>query len=197
MATVHFLLQSKTTTQFNIAYTLKCDSKLISLSQLYKSEISYHNLPNCMIFKQKRNTIEITRRYKNLFMLKAGLKDKAMLVQGRGRPIYLLSSNLQIRLWHYYLDYASNIRVIQAFKLVDRINLEKAIGPNNELYSSDSKPNNKNNKFDKDTNSKSTTINKTIEYNLNGVKKLCKAYIESEYTRIVKSKKITPITKRL
>lgn len=40
-------------------------------------------------------------------------------------------------------------------------------------------------------------INKAIENLSESVKKLCKAYIKSKYTRIVKSKKMTLTTKRL
>lgn len=120
-----------------------------------------------------------------------------MLVQKKSRPIYLLSSNLQIRLWHCYLSHVSNTRVIQASKLVNKIEFGEAIGPDNKLSSSDSEPDDKNNKYDKDVDSKPPTTNKAIEYNFNGIEKVCKACIESKHIRIVKSKKITSITKML
>ena len=148
----------------NVAYTPKCDSNLILLGQLCESGISYHDHPDSIILKQGGSTIGVARRYKNLFILKTGLKHKAMLVQGRGRLTYLLSSNPQIRLWHRRLSHASNARVIQASKLVDGIDLGEAIGPDNKLYSSDSEPDNENNKSDKDADSKPTTINKATEY---------------------------------
>lgn len=118
-----------------------------------------------------------------------------MLVQGRGRPTYLLSSNLQIRLWHRRLGHASNAKVIQASKPVDGINLGEATGPDNEPHSSDSEPDDKNNKSDADADIEPIAINKATEYNLNGVEELCETCIESKHTRIVKSKKMTPTTK--
>lgn len=120
-----------------------------------------------------------------------------MLVQGRSWFTYLLSSNLQIRLWHHYLSHTNNARVIQALQLVDEIDLREAIRPNNKLYSSDSESDNKNNKFDKNADSKPTTINKTTEYNFNSMEELCKVYIKSKYIRNVKLKKMMPTTKRL
>lgn len=86
---------------------------------------------------------------------------------------------------------------MQAFKLVNRINFKKIIRPDNKLYSSDSKPNNKNNKSNIDANIKPTTINKAIEYNLNDIEILCDTCIESKHIRIVKLKKIILIIKRL
>ena len=184
-------------TLVNVAYTLKFDSNLISLGQLCKSGILYHDHPDSMILKQGRSTIGVAKRYKNLFILETGLRDKAILMQGKGQPTYLLSSNPHIRFWHCRLGHASNARVIQASKLIDGIDLGEAIGPDNKLYSSDSEPYDENNKSDKDADSKPTTINKTTEYNLNGVEELCETCIESKHTRIVKSKKMTPTTKRL
>lgn len=82
-------------------------------------------------------------------------------------------------------------------KLVDKIDLKEAIRPNNKLYSLDSEPDNENNKFDKNADSKLTTINKITEYNFNSMEELCKAYIKSKHIRIIKSKKMTSTTKRL
>ena len=150
-----------------------------------------------MILKQRGSIIGVARRYQNLFILETGLKDKAMLVQRKGQLIYLLSSNPQIRLWHRGLGHASNARIIQASKLVDKIDLGEAIGPDNELYSSDFEPDDENNKSDEDADNEPTTINTATEYNLNGVKELCKVCIKSKHTRIVKLKKMIPTIKRL
>lgn len=49
---------------------------------------------------------------------------------------------------------------------------------------------------DTNADNKLVSINKTIN-NTNGIEQLCKACIESKHTRIVKSKKMMPITKRL
>ena len=80
VGTVHFPLQSGTMTLLNVAYTPKYDSNLILLGQLRKSGISYHDHPNSIILKQRGSTIGVARRYKNLFILKTGFRDKAMLV---------------------------------------------------------------------------------------------------------------------
>ena len=47
-----------------------------------------------------------------------------MLVKGRRRPTYLLSKNLQIRLWHRKLGHASNMRVIGVSRLTDGIYID-------------------------------------------------------------------------
>lgn len=96
-----------------------------------------------------------------------------------------MSSNLQIQIWHCRLGHTSNTKVIQGLNLVDGIDFGEVTKPNNKLYFLDSKPNNKINKSDTDANNKSIIINKAIEYNLNSMEKLCKAYIESKHIRIV------------
>lgn len=116
-----------------------------------------------------------------------------MLIWGRGYLIYLLSPNLQTRLWHCQLSYTSHAIVAQASKLVDRIKLGEILGPIDKSYSSNSKSDN-NSAEDADT---FTLIYKITEQNSEGVEKLCEIYIESKYTRIVKSKKITLTTRRL
>ena len=82
-------------------------------------------------------------------------------------------------------------------KLEDEIDFREAMGPDNKLYFSDFEHDDENNKSDEDADSEPTTINKATEYKLNGVEELCKACIESKYTRIVKSKKMTLTTKRV
>ena len=115
-----------------------------------------------------------------------------MLVQGRGQPTYLLSSNPQIWLWYCRLGHASNARVVQVFKLIDRINLrEITTEPIDKTQSSDYEP-----ESDSDTN-KLSLINKAMELNIDGVEELCEACIKSKHTKIVKSKRMTPTTWRL
>ena len=86
------------------------------------------------------------------------------------------------------------MRVIPASKLVDRIDLKEIIEPVDKLHSSNSKSKN-----DSDAKAiyKLTSINKTIEYNLRDVKELCETFIKSKYIKIVKSKKIIAIIKKL
>ena len=122
-----------------------------------------------------------------------------MLVRERGRPTYLLSSNPQIRLWHCRLGYASNARVIQVSKLVDKIDLEGAAIQKDESYlnSSDFKTDDEDIKqSDTDADNEPASINKMTN-NINGIEQLCETCIKSKHTRIVKSKKMTSITKRL
>ena len=131
-------------------------------------------------------------RKRNLFVLDTSPPLKTMLVRGRGQPMYLLSFNPQIRLWYCRLGHASNVRVVQVSKLVDGINLgEITIEPINESQSFDSEL-----KSDTDVD-KPSPINKAMELNIDDVKELCKACIESKYTKIVKSKRMTSTTKRL
>ena len=115
-----------------------------------------------------------------------------MLVQGRGRPTYLLSSNPQIRLWHRRLGHASNAKIVQVSKLVDGIDLEEiTTEPIDEPQSSNSEP-----ESDSDVD-KPSPINKGMELNIDGVEKPCEACIESKHTRIVNSKRMIPTTRRL
>ena len=125
VGTVQLFFQSGKMTLLNVAYTPKCDSNLISLAQLHKSGISYHDHLDSMILKQGGSQIGLAVRHKNLFILETE-SEKAMLVRGRGRPTYLLSPDPQTRLWHRRLGHASNARVAQASKLVDGINLREA-----------------------------------------------------------------------
>ncbi len=194
VGTVHLSLQSGKMTLLNVAYTPKCDFNLISLGQLRESGITYHDHPDSMILKQGGSTIGLAERHKNLFILETKLGDKAMLVRGRGRPTYLLSPNPQIRLWRRRLGHASNARVIQASKLVDGIDLGEVSGPVDEPRSSDSEPDNDS---DADAKDVPASINKVTEHSFEGIEELCEACIESKHTRIVKSKKMTPTTRRL
>lgn len=89
--------------------------------------------------------------------------------------------------------------MIQAFKFVDRIDFERTTIPKNESYLnySNFEPNDKDiEQSNTNTDNESAFINKTIT-NFNSVEQLCKAYIKSKHTKIVKSKKMTPMTRRL
>ena len=76
---------------------------------------------------------------------------------------------------------------------MDGITLGEALGPIDECYSSNSEPKS-NSDEDADT---STPIHKATEQISKEMEELCKAYIESKHTRLVKSKKITPTSWRL
>ena len=83
------------------------------------------------------------------------------------------------------------MRVIQVSKLVDGIDFGEITGPINNPHSFNSEL-----KFDSDSN-KPSPINKAIELNIDSMEELCEACIESKYTRIIKSKRMTLIIKRL
>ena len=131
-----------------------------------------------------------------------------MLVKGRGRPIYLLSKNLQIRLWHHCLGYASNARVIEALKLTNGIDItiEDDQQSLEGCFSSDSEKNNEDNSSEPSLDRidilftpTTTLLNKmtsTTNHD-NSVKQLCDPCIESKHTKIVRHKKMTPTTRTL
>ena len=113
-------------------------------------------------------------------------------MRDRDRPTYLFSSNPQIQLWHRRLGHASNARVVQVSKLVDGIELgEITTEPIDKSQSFDSEA-----EFDSNVD-KPSPINKTMELNIDGVEELYEIYIKSKHTRIVKSKRMTPTTRRL
>ena len=145
-----------------------------------------------MVLKQRGEIIGSATRKKNLFVLDTSPLLKTMLVRGRSRPIYLLSSNPQIQLWHCRLGHASNVRVVQISKLVDGIDLEQITTESiDEPQFFDFEP-----ESDSDVD-KPSPINKAMELNIDGVEELCKVCIESKHTRIVKSKRMTPTMRRL
>ncbi len=124
VGTVILPLENGTLTLTNVASAPEYDSNLISPGQLQETGISYHNHPECMVLKQRGKTIGLATKRKNLFILNQ-IPGKTMLIKGRGRPTYLLSKNLQIRLWHRRLGHASNVRVVGASKLIDGIEISR------------------------------------------------------------------------
>ena len=78
-------------------------------------------------------------------------------------------------------------------KLIEKINFGEIIRSINKLYFSNFKSNNSNTKLIY----KFIFINKIIKYNLKNIEKLYGACIKNKYIRIVKSKKMTSITKKL
>ena len=95
IGTVTFLLKNGSNlTLTNVAYTPEYDSNLISLGQLRETGISYHDHAEYMVLKHEGKTIGLATSRKNLFILNIQIApSKTMLVKGRGRPIYRLSSN--------------------------------------------------------------------------------------------------------
>ena len=96
--TVTLLLENGSNlTLTNVAYTPECNSNLISLGQLRVTGISYHYHTECMVLKQEGKTIGLATKRKNLFILNTQIaSSKTILVKGRGRLTYQLSSNLQV-----------------------------------------------------------------------------------------------------
>ena len=77
-----------------------------------------------MVLIKAENLIGSITRRKNLFVLNTQTCDnKAMLIKGRRRLIYLLSKNSQIRLWHRWIEHISNTRVMEASKHTDDIDI--------------------------------------------------------------------------
>lgn len=112
-----------------------------------------------MIFKEGRSILGVISREKNVFVLETNSIDKAMLVQGRGQLTYYLSANPKIRLEHCHLGYASNARIGQISKLVNKIDVREAISFN-ESHAFDLELENE------DSDNEFAIINKVTENNL-------------------------------
>lgn len=88
-----------------VAYALKYDSNLISLSQLHDSKITFVDHTDAMTLVQRGSPIAHGRRDQNLFILDLvtprkvmqATNAKAMATIGRGCPIHLVSKNKQVR----------------------------------------------------------------------------------------------------
>lgn len=119
----------------NITLTLKYNSKLICLGQLWETDILYHDHLKQIILKQGEKIIESAIRKKNLFVLNTLSLLRTMLVKERNWPIYLISKNLQISLWYRQLGHISNVRVIKPSKLTNniRIIIDKILQKNTPL----------------------------------------------------------------
>lgn len=131
-----------------------------------------------------------------------------MLVKKKGRSTYLLSKNPRIRLWHQQLDHLSNARVVEAFKLTDRIDItiKKSQQIQEEPFSSNSKVDNEDKNSESSLASNTSLLpatmllNKVTSTGINpnySIELLCDPYIKSKNIKIVKYKKITPTTCKL
>lgn len=141
-----------------------------------------------MILKKAENIIGLIQRKKNLFVLDLeNNADRIMIAQKRAQPAYLLSKDPKVRLWHYHFAYASNVQIIQAFKLVDGIKLLDATisNSNDNQFSSDLEADDgkrSNPDIDMHITPTPTLPNKIIK----SIEDLCDMCIKSKYTRIIK-----------
>lgn len=95
-----------------------------------------------MMLMQDGIPIAHVRRDRNLFILDLAtpgkvmqINVKAMMTTGRGRPTYLVSRIKKVRIWHRRFGHASNVRVIQASKLLTGMgNFDEEYDPA-EIYS--------------------------------------------------------------
>lgn len=190
----------------NLAYALRCNSNLISLGQLCKTGISYHDYHKYMILKQRRSIIRLAINRKNLFALNTcTLLGRAMLYKRRGRPTYLLNKNPQIRLWQQRLGHISNTRVLKTSKLIDKINIMVEEDREKEQpFSSDFEIKNENKSSESssisNTHPTTTPLNRVTNISINSihsVEQLCDSFIESKYIKIVKYEKMTPTIRKL
>lgn len=51
-----------------------------------------------MILKQRKDTLGVATKEKNLFVLQTGLTEKIILVQERGQPFYRFRTNPKVQL---------------------------------------------------------------------------------------------------
>lgn len=115
---------------------------------------------------------------------------------GQKKPTHIVCKNKQIQIWHYWLDYVSNAKVIRASKLVDGINIKianveykpKKVFIDSDLSKTDKQPNlvNKNPTFLTDFAFLSLLANTTLA----NFDQLCGLYVKSESTRTILQKYI-------
>ena len=201
-----FLINEIQLTLSNIIFAPECDSNLISLGQLQETGISYHDYSEQMLLRQAEKTIGLTTRKRNLFIRDIQIHSRKMiLVKDRGRPIYLLSKNPQIRLWHRKLGHASNTRVVETSKLNNKIDiiiendfLTKNLSSNSGMDDKDKCKNMGQNLIVNNKHEKlpllKAIINKTDS---SEIEKLCNTCIESKHIKIIRYKKMILTTRKL
>lgn len=133
----------------NVAVTSRCDSNLISLSQLQETGITFYDDPRAMTLMRNGKVIAKAKKDRNLFTLELVHPGRAMAVTiqakamasagqahtmtmtGQRQPTHFIGQNKCIHLWHQRLAYVSNAWVVRASKLVDSIDLglEKKYNP--------------------------------------------------------------------
>lgn len=119
-----------------------------------------------------------------------------MLVKSKGRLIYLLSKNRQIRLSHIKLSHVSNIRAVKAFKLKDGVNIPVKDANQTVAYLFSNSKSDKDDILEEpDTTYLIPMINLNRITNLiDDIKDLYNLCIESKHSKVVRHKKMTPIT---
>lgn len=80
----------------HVAYAPTADSNLISLCQLRKAGITFHDMPNHMLLNKNNTTVETATRFWNLFVLDVTTTGTAKALRGRGRLTNLQSENKSI-----------------------------------------------------------------------------------------------------
>jgi hypothetical protein len=110
-----------------VAYIPKCDSNLLSLGQLRRSGVTYHDREHHMLLKQNGTVVASARRDKEVFVLETATPGIAMMTIGRGRPTYLEADTPQMQLWHRRLGHAGLTRILQAVKMLDGIKLNTKV----------------------------------------------------------------------
>lgn len=121
-----------------------------------------------------------------------------MITQGRGQPIYLLSNDPEVRVWHCRFAYASNGWIIQAFKLVDRIKLSDVATSNynDDQFSSDSEADDgKQSEPNIDIYINPTLV--LLHKDMGSIKNLCDTCIKNKYIKIIKHKAMTSAVQKL
>ena len=76
-----------------------------------------------MILKQERKIIRSVMKKKNLFVLDIPFLPRTILVKERGRLMYLLNKNLQIKLWYRQVRYVLNAKFVETSKITDGIKI--------------------------------------------------------------------------
>lgn len=200
------LADGKSIKLLDTALVPECNSNLISLGQLRETGIRFHDNPSHMMLIRHGVVIAQAKRHRNFFILDRAIPEIVMKVRnlamatGRGRPTHLVSKNKKVRIWHRRLGHASNARVINAFKLVDGIDIKaNEYDPTKVFIDSDTED-------DDDTSGTPIVSGPTAPPELaasasetNSVfDHICGPCVGSKSTRVViRNKSMTPIRERL
>ena len=211
------LADGTTIKRHNIALAPRCNSNLISLSQLQESGIIYHDDPSSITLMRGNKTIVRAKRSHNLFTLNLAMPgqimsviSRAMAITGRGRPTHLVSKNKRIRLWHQQLAHISNTRIVRASKLVEGIDLgpAKEYDPREVFVDSEDSDDSEDDSRAEPFLAQQHTLEEVDPGSAHQIKssiddndaldKLCTPCVGSKSTRVVRrNKSITPITSKL
>lgn len=81
-----------------MAYIPNCNSKFISLGQIYDSNIIYVGNSKVIILIQIEHVIANAKCNRNFFILELAIPNKAMQITGCGYPIYLINKNKKVKI---------------------------------------------------------------------------------------------------